>query len=105
RESKTETRNRLFNQQTLQMISTGVSLISLFLGFSIFGILIIVNQQQADLNDLSGNSSLATVGGVGAILVGTEFLVAACLQWRFCALPACRYSAGQNRLANQPNGL
>src|SRR6516162_2969075 len=76
RESKTETPNQLFSRQALQMISTGVSLISLSLGFSIFGILIIVNQHQADLNDLSGNSFLATTGGVGAILVG-----AACL-WR-----------------------
>ena len=42
KESKTRTSNRLFNQQALQMISTGVSLISLSLGFSIFGILILV---------------------------------------------------------------
>jgi hypothetical protein len=83
KESKTKTPNRSFNQKALQMISTGVSLTGLSLGFSIFGILIIVNQHQADLNDLSGNSSLATIGGVGAILVGTAFLVAACLHWRF----------------------
>ena len=84
KESKTKTPNRLFNQEALQTISTGVSLMSLSLGFSIFGILIIVNQHQADLNDLSGNSSLATiVGGIAAILVGTTFLVAACLHWRF----------------------
>ena len=86
RESKTKTPNRWFNQQALQMISTGLSLISLFLGFSIFGILIILNQHQVDLNDLSSHGSLATVGGIGAILVGTAFLVAACLYWRFCAL-------------------
>jgi hypothetical protein len=85
RESKTETPNWFFKPQALQMISTGVSLISLFLGFSIFGILIIVNQRQADLNDISGNNSLATVGGVGAILLGAAFLVAACLHWRFCS--------------------
>jgi len=88
RESKTKTPNRLFNQQALQMISTGLSLISLSLGFSIFGILIIVNQHYAELNDLSGHSSLVMVGGVGAILVGTAFLVTACLHWRFCALGA-----------------
>src|ERR1700730_5218424 len=87
RASKTETPNRLFNRQTLQMISTGISLVSLSLGFSIFGILIIANQHKADLSDLSGNSSFATVGGIGAILVGTAFLVAACLPWRRCALP------------------
>ncbi len=88
RESQSETPNRLCNRLTLQMISTGVSLVSLSLGFSIFGILIIVNQHQADLNDLSGNNSCATVGGIGAILVGAAFLVAACLHWRWCADPA-----------------
>jgi hypothetical protein len=65
--------------QTLQMISTRVSLVSLALGFSIFGMVIIVNQHQADLNGLSGSSSFAMFGGIAAILVGTVFLVAACL--------------------------
>jgi hypothetical protein len=63
--------------------STGVSLISLCLGFSIVGMLIIVNRYQADLNGLSGESSVATAGGIGAILVGMAFLVAACLHWNF----------------------
>jgi hypothetical protein len=83
RESITEMPNRLFNQQTLQRISTGVSLVSLSLGFSIFGVLIIVNQHQADLNDLSGGGSLATLGGIGAILVGTAFLP----QWHDACCP------------------
>ena len=69
--------------RTLQKISTGVSLISLCLGFSIVGMLIIVNRHQADLNGLSGESSVATAGGIGAILVGMAFLVAACLHWNF----------------------
>jgi hypothetical protein len=86
-ESKTETPDGLVNQKAIQMISTGISLVSLFLGFSIFGILIIVNQRQAELNDLSGGSSCATVGGIGALLVGTAFLVAACHHWRFGAWP------------------
>jgi len=86
RESKTETPNRLINQKAIQIISTGVSLVSLFLGFSIFGILIIVNQHQAELNDLSGGSSCATFGGIAAILVGTAFLVAACLHRKFAYL-------------------
>ena len=84
-ESKAETTNRLLMRQTLQKISTEMSLISLSLGFSIFGMLIIVNRHQADLDGLCGGSSVATVGGIGAILVGTAFLVAACLHWRFCA--------------------
>ena len=100
RESKTETPNRLFNQQALQMISTGASLVSLSLGFSIFGILIIVHQHQAELNDLSGGSSCATVGGIGAISVATAFFVAACLHWRGCALPV-RKSA---RAVHTPTG-
>ena len=72
--------------QTLQIISTRVSLVSLSLGFSIFGMLITVNQHQADLNDLSGGSSFAMFGGIAAILVGTAFLVAACLHRKFAYL-------------------
>ena len=68
--------------QTLQMISTRVSLISMSLGFSIFGILLIVNQHQADLNGLSGSSSFAMFGGIAAIFVGTAFLVTACLNYK-----------------------
>ena len=78
-ESKAETPDRLLKRHRLQKISTGMSLISLSLGFSIFGMLIIVNRHQADLDGLSGGSSVATVGGIGAILVGAAFLVAACL--------------------------
>jgi hypothetical protein len=70
---------------TLQRIVTGISLVSLAVGFSILGTLIIVNRDQAELNGLSGGSFIAMVGGIGAILVGTAFLVAACLHWRFCA--------------------
>ena len=72
--------------QILQMISTRVSLVSLSLGFWIFGMLILVNQHRADLNDLSGSSSFAMFGGIAAILVGTAFLVAACLHRKFAYL-------------------
>src|SRR5262249_62158313 len=105
RESKTETPNRLINQKAIQIISAGVSLVSLFLGFSIFGILILVNQHQAALNDLSGGSSCATFGGIGAILVGTAFFVAACLHWRFAHFRygnrpvRCRTNRGTKALA------
>jgi hypothetical protein len=67
--SKTETLTRSPIQQTLQQISTGISLVSLSLGFSIFGAMIIANRHQADLNDLSGGSSVATLAGIGAILL------------------------------------
>jgi hypothetical protein len=94
KEPKIETPAQLLNRQTLQKISTGMSLISLTLGFSVFGLLIIVNRHQADLNGLCGESFLATVGGIGAILVGTAFLVAACFHWRSCARVSLRCRSG-----------
>ena len=62
-----------------------MSLVGEAIGFSILGILIIVNRHQADLNGFSGGSSFAMIGGIGALLVGTIFLVAACAHVRFCA--------------------
>jgi len=75
-----------------------MSLVSLALGFWVFAMLIIVNRHQAELNGLAGGSSFAMVGGIGAFLVGTVFLVPACLHWSFCvrhpaALPVRRQSA------------
>jgi hypothetical protein len=84
-DAKAEMPAQSIDRLTIQKISTGLSLMSLALGFSIFGILIIVNRHQADLHGLSGESSLAIAGGIGAILVGTVFLVAACCHWRFYA--------------------
>ena len=75
-------RIRKTTSQTLQLISTRGSRLSMSLGFSIFGILLIVNQHQADLNGLSGSSSFAAFGGIAAILVGTGFLVTACLNYK-----------------------
>jgi hypothetical protein len=83
-ESKTQRSERLFYRQALQRIATGLSLISQGLAFSIFGTLLIANRHQADLNDFAGGSSVAIVGGIGAVLVGSAFLIAACLCWRFC---------------------
>ena len=96
-ESKVETTDWLFSRQVLQRIATRISLVSEAIGFSIIGILIIVNRYQADLNGFSGGSSLAIVGGICALLVGTIFLVAVCVHWRFCAmhpaaLPVRRHS-------------
>ena len=84
-ESKVETPDWLLSRQTVQRISTGLSIISLALGFWFFAMLIFINRHQAELNGLSGGSSVAMVGGIGASLVGTVFLVAGCLYWRFCA--------------------
>jgi hypothetical protein len=76
--------DRLLKRQSLERIATGLSLISQALGFSIFGMLIIANPNQADLNDFAGGGFVAVVGGISAILVGIAFLIAACLYWRFC---------------------
>src|SRR5262245_7098946 len=65
-ESKVETLDWLLSRQTLQRISTGISLISLALGFWVFAMLIIINRHQADLNDLAGGSTVAMIGGSGA---------------------------------------
>ena len=96
-ESKVETTDWVLSRQVLQRIATRISLVSEAIGFSIIGILIIVNRYQADLNGFSGGSSLAIVGGICALLVGTIFLVAVCVHWRFCAmhpaaLPVRRHS-------------
>jgi hypothetical protein len=96
-ESKVEASDWLLSRQTLQRIATRMSLVGEAIGFSVLGILIIVNRYQADLNGFSGGSPIAMIGGISAILVGTVFLVAACLHWRFCikhpaALPVRRQS-------------
>ena len=62
-----------------------MSLLGEAIGFSILGVLILMNLHQAELNGLSGGSSFAMVGGIGAFLVGTVFLGAACFHWSFCA--------------------
>jgi hypothetical protein len=98
--SKAETPDQLLNRQPGQKIWTAMSLVSLSLGFSIFGILIILNRHRADLNGLSGDSFAATVGGITAILVGTAFLVAGCLhsgvRQTFCSavgwVPICPFN-------------
>jgi hypothetical protein len=74
-----------------------MSLVSEAIGFSILGMLIIANRHQADLNGFSGGSSFAMIAGISALLVGTIFLVAACVHWSFCAkhpvaLPVRRHS-------------
>jgi hypothetical protein len=59
-------------------------LVSEAIGFSIVGILIIMNRNQADLNGLGGGSAVTMTGGISAILVSTVFLIATFLHWRFC---------------------
>ena len=80
-ETNTEKSERLFHRRLLRNIWTTMSLVSLSLGFSVFGILIIVNRHRADLNGHSGDSFVVAVGGVGGLVIGICFLVAACLHW------------------------
>ncbi len=76
-----------------------MSLVSLSLGFSVFGILIILNRHRADLNGLSGDSFAATAGGISAILVGIAFLVAVGLHLSACARHSAAPPVGhQSRL-------
>src|SRR5215471_17247633 len=83
-ESKIETTDWVLSRQVLQGIATRISLASEAIGFSILGILTLMNRHQADLNGLSDGDSFAMIGSVGAFLVGTVLLGAACLHWRFC---------------------
>ena len=80
--AEAESADRRHKRQVLQTILTGISLINLCLGFSVFGVLTIVNRHQGDLNGCCSGSSLAMAGGAGAILLGAVFLVAACAYLR-----------------------
>ena len=84
-ESKVETTDWVLSRKMLQRIATRLSLVGQAIGFSILGILIIMNRHQADLNGLAGGSAVAMIGGISAVLVATVFLVAACLHCGFCA--------------------
>ena len=91
---KNETSERLFHRKPLPKIWTTMSLVSLSLGFSLLGILIIVNRHRADLNGASGDSFVAAVGGIGGLVVGVFFLVTACLHWSILSRPStgnCRH--------------
>src|ERR1700730_4943267 len=83
-----------------------MSLVSLSLGFSVFGILIIVNRHRADLNGHSGDSFVAAVGGVGGLIIGICFLVGACLHWSILFGPSAWQlhspGASDNRLIASP---
>jgi hypothetical protein len=98
-EPKTEASKRLFQQQVLQRIWTTMSLINLSLGFSVFGILIIAKRQQADLNGSSGDSFVAAVGGIGGLVIGIGFLVAACLHRKIISGPSGGHCTRLDRVA------
>ena len=60
-------------QSLLQKISTAISLFGMSTGFSVLGLLIVVNQHD-------GGASIP--GGIFGILLGAAFLIAACLHWK-----------------------
>ena len=60
-------------QRRLEKISTAISLFGTAMGFSVLGILIVVNQHD-------GGASIP--GGIFGILLGAAFLIAACLHWK-----------------------
>jgi hypothetical protein len=81
-DSKVETSDSFLSRQVLQRIATRLSLVGHAIGFSILGILIIMNRHQAELNGLAGGSAVALTGGISVFLVSTVFLFATYLHWR-----------------------
>ena len=60
-------------QRQVDQISTAISLISLAMGFSVLGLLIVAKEHH-------GGASIT--GGIISILLGAAFLMAACLHWK-----------------------
>jgi hypothetical protein len=57
-------------QTRLEKISTAISLFSMAMGFSVLGLLVVVNQHDA---------GASIPGGIFGIFLGAAFLIAACL--------------------------
>ena len=62
-------------QRPVAQVLAAISLISLALGFSVLGLLIVANEHD-------GGASMT--GGIISILLGASFLIAVCLQWKRC---------------------
>ena len=60
-------------QRQVDQISTAISLISLAMGFSVLGLLIVAKEH---------NGGASITGGIISILLGVAFLMAACLHWK-----------------------
>jgi hypothetical protein len=66
----------------LKRISTSLSLVILTLGFSLLGLLTLINSNRGGVvNTLSFQNSSAVVGSSVSIVLGAAFLVAAFLYW------------------------
>ena len=69
-------------QRWLKRISTSMSLVILTLGFSLLGLLPLINRNRAGVvNTLSLENSSALVGSSVSIVLGAAFLVAGALYW------------------------
>ena len=72
---ETQLEFKMRTQSRLQTISTAISLFGMAMGFSVLGFMIVVNQHD-------GGASIT--GGILGILLGTAFLIAACLHLTRC---------------------
>jgi hypothetical protein len=84
-DSEVDAAGWVLSRRMLQRLATRMSLLGQAIGFSIVGILIIMNRHEAGLNGLAGGSAVPIIGGISALLVAASFLVATYLHWRFCA--------------------
>ena len=64
-------------QKRLEKVSTAISLVSLALGFSVLGLLIVAKEH---------NGGASITGGILGILLGASFLIAAGLHWKCCQI-------------------
>jgi len=71
------------SRRRLQRISAGISLIILSLGFSLLGLLSLVNKPHADLANVPCAGTASWIAGsASSFLAGTTFVVASCVYWR-----------------------
>jgi hypothetical protein len=69
--------------RNLKRISTGISLVMLWLGFSLLGILSFISRLPGESAMGPGvENEYCLAASAGSIFAGTIFLVAACLYWR-----------------------
>ena len=79
-------------QRQVDQISTAISLISLAMGFSVLGLLIVAKEHH-------GGASIT--GGIISILLGAAFLMAACLHWKCWD----QIRGGLRKIQQQPKSL
>ena len=69
--------------RNLKRVSTGISLVILWLGFTFIGILSWISRLPEDAVMAGGlEKECCVAGSVGSVFAGTIFFVAACLYWK-----------------------